>query len=151
MPCERYARPRSRAGIGLPARPIVACYDRAAMTAQARLGALAARIEADPAVLAAVRSDGDALAAAADHGAADPGHADAALRWRIAVVRAVIAAPPDGDAVRELYGELVDRYRDQPARLARLRSLGEEIRRLEADGTLASSLVARSDRRPHRR
>jgi hypothetical protein len=49
--------------------------------------------------------------------------------------------------VRELYGELVDRYRDQPARLAQLRSLGDEIRRLEAEGTLASSLVARSDRR----
>ena len=63
---------------------------------------------------------------------------------------AVIAAPPDGDAVRELYGELVDRYRDQPARLARIRAIGDEIRRLEAEGTLASSLVARSDRRPHR-
>ncbi len=121
------------------------------MTAQARLAALAARIEADPAALAAVRSDGDALADAADGDPDDPEDVDAALRWRIAVVRAVIAAPPDGDAVRELYGELVDRYRDQPARLARLRTLGEEIRRLEADGTLASSLVARSDRRPHRR
>jgi len=118
------------------------------MTAQARLAALAARIEADPSALAAVRSDGDALADAADPD--DPEQGDAALRWRIAVVRAVIAAPPDGDAVRELYGELVDRYRDQPARLARLRALGDDIRRLEADGTLASSLVARSDRRPHR-
>src|SRR4051812_49737363 len=28
-------------------------------------------------------------------------------------------SPPDGDAVRELYGELVDRYRDHPDRLAR--------------------------------
>ena len=118
------------------------------MTAHARLVALAARIEADPAALAAVRSDGDALVDAADP--ADASYGDAVLRWRIAVLRAVIAAPPDGDAVRELYGELVDRYRDQPARLARLRTLGEDIRRLEADGTLASSLVARSDRRPHR-
>jgi hypothetical protein len=123
------------------------------MTAHARLAALAGRLEADPAALAAVRSDGDALADAADHGAAaDPGGTqDTVLRWRIAVLRAVIAAPPDGDAVRELYGELVDRYRDQPGRLARLRALGDEIRRLEADGTLASSLVARSDRRPNRR
>jgi len=133
------------------------------MTAQGQLAALAARIEADPAVLAELRADGDALADQVDAArAADPpagdtaagegaDDADAALRWRVAVVRAVIAAPPDGDAVRELYGELVDRYRDQPARLARLRTLGEEIRRLEADGTLASSLVARSDRRPHRR
>ena len=124
------------------------------MTVQGRLAMLAARIEGDPAALAEVRADGDALAdeidgasAAADRPAAD---GDTALRWRIAVVRAVIAAPPDGDAVRELYGELVDRYRDQPVRLAALRPLGDDIRRLEADGTLASSLVARSDRRPRR-
>jgi hypothetical protein len=133
------------------------------MTSQARLAALAARIEADPVALAAARTEGDALAMAleaepdrqADRQAdrpldGDPDR-DLALRWRIAVLRAVMAAPPDGDAVRELYGELVDRYRDQPARLAALRPLGDEIRRLEADGTLASSLVARSDRRPHRR
>jgi hypothetical protein len=121
------------------------------MTAQARLAALAARVEADPAALAAARADGDALAQTLD-GESDGAHdGELALRWRMAVVRAVIVAPPDGDAVRELYGELVDRYRDQPARLAHLRHLGDEIRRLEADGTLASSLVARSDRRPHRR
>jgi hypothetical protein len=117
------------------------------MTAQGRLATLAARIEGDPAALADVRADGDALAEEIDRSAAG---SDTALRWRIAVVRAVIAAPPDGDAVRELYGELVDRYRDQPDRMAGLRQLGDEIRRLEADGTLASSLVARSDRRPRR-
>jgi hypothetical protein len=116
------------------------------MTAQARLAALAATIEADPSALAAARDDGDALAEAPELRGGDD-----ALRWRIAVVRAVMAAPPDGDAVRELYGELVDRYRDQPVRLAQLRALGDEIRRLEADGTLARSMVARSDRRPHRR
>lgn len=117
------------------------------MTAQARLAALAARIEADPAALAELRRDGDALADEADRaGVLD---VDTALRWRIAVLHAVIAAPPDDDAVRELYGELVDRYRDQPDRLAVLRPLGDEIRRLEADGTLARSLVARSDRRRH--
>lgn len=125
------------------------------MTAQARLAALAARIEADPAALAAARADGDALAEVLDGepgGQADGQHdGELALRWRMAVVRAVMTAPPDGDAVRELYGELVDRYRDEPARLAMLRPLGDEIRRLEAEGTLASSLVARSDRRPHRR
>ena len=115
------------------------------MTAQARLAALVARIEADPAALATTRRDGDALA---DEPALDPG--DDALRWRIAVVRAVMAAPPDGDEVRELYGALVDRYRGQPARLAQLRPLGDEIRRLEANGTLARSLVARSNRKPRR-
>ena len=117
------------------------------MTAPARLAALAAKVEADPAALVAARADGDALADTLD---GDPRGGDAALRWRIAVVRAVIAAPPDGDAVRELYGELVDRYRAQPERLAALRPLGDEIRRLEAKGTLARSLVVRSDRRPRR-
>jgi hypothetical protein len=129
------------------------------MMAQGRLAALAARIEGDPAALAEVRADGDALADELDAAGGGPGDAagagpgsegDVALRWRIAVVRAVIAAPPDGDAVRELYGELVDRYRGQPERMAALRLLGDEIRRLEAEGTLASSLVARSDRRPRR-
>jgi hypothetical protein len=121
------------------------------MTEQGRLAALAARIETDPAALAELRADGDALAEKADPGGAPAAEqGDTALRWRIAVVRAVIAAPRDGDEVRELYGELVDRYRDQPERMAALRPLGDDIRRLEAEGTLASSLVARSDRRPRR-
>lgn len=115
------------------------------MTAHARLAALAATIEADPAALPGVRDEGDALA-----DRPELSEDDAALRWRIAVVRAVMAAPPDGDAVRELYGELVDRYRARPDRLAELRPLGDEIRRREADGTLARSLVARSDRRTNR-
>jgi hypothetical protein len=108
--------------------------------AASRLFALVERCEADAAQVAPARADGDALA--------DLVGGDLALRWRVAVVRAVIADPPDGDAVREAYGELVDRYRDEPARLAMLRPLGEEIRRLEAEGTLPSALVARSDRRP---
>jgi uncharacterized sporulation protein YeaH/YhbH (DUF444 family) len=119
------------------------------MMAQGRLAALAARIEGNPAALAEVRDEGGALADEIDAGGV-PADVDVALRWRIAVVRAVIASPPDGDAVRELYGELIDRYRGQPERMAQLRALGDEIRRLEADGTLASSLVARSDRRPRR-
>jgi hypothetical protein len=108
-----------------------------------RLTALIERCERDPAAASAtsdVRADGDALA--------DAVGGDLALRWHIAVVRAVIASPPDADAVREAYGELVDRYRSDPARLAQLRPLGDEIRRLEADGTLPSAMVARSDRRP---
>jgi hypothetical protein len=110
--------------------------------AASRLIALVERCEADPAAVAPAEADGDALAEAVG--------GDLALRWRIAVVRALIAAPPDGDAVREAYGELVDRYRGDPARLARLRPLGDEIRRLEADGTLPRALVARSDRRSRR-
>lgn len=120
------------------------CYARAAMTGDpaSRLAALVERCERDADAAAKARSEGDALA--------DAVGGDLALRWRIAVVRAVIADPPDGDAVREAYGELVDRYRDDPARLAILRPLGDEIRRLEADGTLPRALVARSDRRRRR-
>lgn len=109
----------------------------------ARLTALAARCERDPAELAAIRAEGDALAL--DLGG------DVALRWRMAVLRALIASPPDDDAVREAYGELVDRYRDDPPRLAALRTLGDEIRRLESEGALPSTLVVRSDRGPRRR
>lgn len=107
-----------------------------------RLAALVERCESDAAAALAARAEGDALAEAVG--------GDLALRWRIAVVRGVIAAPPDGDAVREAYGELVDRYREDPDRLARLRPLGDEIRRLEAEGALPSALVARSERRPRR-
>ena len=107
-----------------------------------RLAALVERCERDAAAVGGARGEGDALA--------DAVGGDLALRWGIAVVRAVMAAPPDGDAVREAYGELVDRYRDDPARLAMLRPLGDEIRRLEDEGTLARALVARSERRPRR-
>ncbi len=74
-------------------------------------------------------------------------HVDAELDSQIQRVRALIADPPDGDAVREAYGELVDRYRDDPDCLAKLRLLGDEIRQLEAEGALPSAMVARSDRR----
>jgi hypothetical protein len=107
--------------------------------ATARLTALAERVEADPGALGE-REAGDRLA--------DEAGGEAALRWRIAVVRALIAAPPDPDAVREAYGELVDRYRDDPQSLARIKPIGDEIRRRESDGSLPSTLVVRSDRRP---
>jgi hypothetical protein len=105
----------------------------------ARFGALVARCEADPSAVAAARADGDVLAA-------DVG-GELALRWRVACVRALIAAPPDGDAVREAYGELLDRYRDDAAAMTALRALGDDIRKLEAQGTLPRALVARSDRK----
>lgn len=111
-----------------------------AVDAKARLTALVARCEADPAALATDRAKGDVLALDVE--------GDVALRWRIAVVRALMAAPPDSDAVREAYGELVDRYRGDPTALAQIKPLGDEIRRRESDGSLASTLVARSDRRP---
>lgn len=89
--------------------------------------------------MAGVRESGDALALEVG--------GELALRWRLAVLRAVLDAPPDDDAVRELYGELVDRYRDDPKSLAVIKPLGDEIRRRESDGSLPSTLVVRSDRR----
>jgi hypothetical protein len=141
------APPSLSGGIGAPIRARTLTIPRATLggvsgDAASRLAAIVERSEADPAAVAAALTDGEALASAVG--------GDLAFRWRVAVVRGVIAAPPDGDAVREAYGELVDRYREEPARLAALRPLGDEIRRLEADGTLPSALVVRSDRRPRR-
>jgi hypothetical protein len=101
--------------------------------------ALVERCEAEGVIDDAMRASGDALAV--EHGGA------LALRWRVAVLRALMADPPDGDAVREAYGELVDRYRDDAVALATVKPLGDEIRKLEAAGKLPSTLVARSDRR----
>jgi len=105
----------------------------------ARLSELVARCEAEPASLAASRETGDVLALELG--------GPLALRWRLAVVNALMADPPDGDAVREAYGELIDRYRDDPTSLATIKPLGDEIRRREAEGSLPSVLVARSNRR----
>jgi hypothetical protein len=68
------------------------------------------------------------------------------LEQDLAELRALLAAPPEDDSVRELYGELVDRYRDDPSSLALLKPIGDEIRKLEADGKLPSTLVVRSPR-----
>ena len=106
--------------------------------AESRLTALIQRIEGDPGAVEQ-RDAGDQLA--------DEVEGALALRWRMGVVRALIAAPPDPDAVREAYGELVDRYRDDPKSLAVIKPLGDEIRRRESDGSLPSTLVVRSDRR----
>lgn len=72
---------------------------------------------------------------------------DARLDEDLRALRALLEVPPEDDSVRELYGELVDRYRDDEASLALLRPIGDEIRKLEADGKLPSTLVVRSERR----
>lgn len=71
---------------------------------------------------------------------------DGRLDDDLRVLRALLESPPEDDSVRELYGELVDRYRDDEASLARLRPVGDEIRKLEAEGRLPSTLVVRSPR-----
>ena len=72
---------------------------------------------------------------------------DARLEQDLAALRALLGSPPEDDSVRELYGELVDRYRDDAESLARLKPFGDEIRKLETEGRLPSTLVVRSDRR----
>jgi len=112
---------------------------RVSQDAATRLTALVAGAQADLASVTELRADGDALAIEVG--------GDLALRWGICVIRSLIADPPDGDAVREAYGELIDRHRENAGHLAQLRALGDEIRKLEADGVLPSAMVARSDRR----
>lgn len=107
---------------------------------KARLAALVAKCNAELGEVAAARKVGDPLAATMG--------GELALEWRMLVLRAAIVAPPDGDAVRELYGELVDRYRDDAAALGIIKPVGAEIRKLEAAGELPSTMVARSKRRP---
>jgi hypothetical protein len=106
------------------------------------LAELVERCAVDPAAIARTRTEGDALAIQVG--------GKSALDWRVSVLRYVMAHPSDDDAVRELYGELCDRYRDDPDGLKALKPLGEQIRKLEAEGTLPSTLVARSDRRSRR-
>ncbi len=71
------------------------------------------------------------------------------LHARCNELKQLMAAPPvdNADAVRELYCELVDRYRADGEALAILKPLGEQIRKLEAEGKLPSTLVARSARK----
>ena len=102
-----------------------------------QLTALVQRIDEDPAALE--RETGDKLA--------DEVGGELALRWRMGVVKALMAKPPDSDAVREAYGELVDRYRDDEAALSLIKPLGDEIKRRESDGSLPQTMVARSNRR----
>ena len=95
--------------------------------------------EADLAAVAGVRAQARKLAGTVG--------GELALRWEIVELRAALVAPPDDDSIREHNGALLDRHRDQPAAMALLRPLGDEIRKLEAEGVLPSALVVRSPRR----
>jgi hypothetical protein len=93
----------------------------------------------------------DELAAAlGPHVLADP---ELRFRWQVVELRALLlhADTDHDDRIRERYGELLDEYRAAPARLAALRPIGDEIRRLERAGVLPSSLVVRTPRPPHSR
>ena len=83
-----------------------------------------------------------------------------AFAWHLCELRAGLGdlglAPGDDDGaraewVRERYGELIDRHRAEPLRLAALREIGDRLRQLERDGALPSTLVVRSPRPSRRR
>jgi hypothetical protein len=74
---------------------------------------------------------------------------EALFRWQLALLRAYLDhVPDDEDWIRERYSELLDAYRDQPERLARLYELGARIREMEATGELPQTMVARPPRKP---
>jgi len=76
---------------------------------------------------------------------------DVQFRWQLGELRAVLDQLPDDEEwVRERYSELLDSHREHPDRLARLYPIGEEIRRLEAEGTLPRAIVLRGPRGPKR-
>jgi hypothetical protein len=75
------------------------------------------------------------------------------LEFRLLGLRAGLEGAPrepceidDADWVREAYGELLEEYRDDPMRLARIRAVGRLIGAAEARGDLPRSLVRRAPR-----
>jgi hypothetical protein len=112
---------------------------RAPATPAATLEDLVSACEADLRAVPAARTTAASLAGEVG--------GELGLRWEIVELRAAMASPPDDDSIRERYGELVDRHRDDPARMDRLRALGDEIRALEEQGVLPSSLVVRAPRK----
>lgn len=69
------------------------------------------------------------------------------FRWRVLVLRAALAEPPADDTIAELYGELVDCARGDPARLAQVRQLGEHLRALQEADVLPRTMLLRAPRR----
>jgi hypothetical protein len=76
---------------------------------------------------------------------------DLLFRWQIHHLRWFLHAAAEhtdsGDEARELYGTLLDEYREDEPRLAIVRRFGEEIARLEAAGDLPRAMVVRRKRR----
>lgn len=93
------------------------------------------------------QDDHGALAAAA---AARGGEVWLALRlgWLRAALAEQRRRAGDGedDGIRELYGELLDEHRDQPAALARIREVGRLIDEAVERGDLPRALIRRAPR-----
>ena len=104
-------------------------------------------------VVSAERGDAAAAAALAADSAAlgRMRDADRDLGFRAALVALahVLAHPttfPD-ETARERYSALLDEFGRDPAYLARLKPLGEQLHALEREGVLPRSMVVRSRRR----
>ena len=108
------------------------------------LRALVASAEGgDAAAAAALAADATALASMLD--------ADHELGFRAALVALahVLAHPtqyPD-ETARERYSALLDEFGRDPALMAKLKPLGEQLHALEREGVLPRSMVVRSRRR----
>jgi hypothetical protein len=97
----------------------------------------------DAAAAAALAADAAALVRLRD--------ADRELGFRGALVALahVLAQPatyPD-DTARERYSALLDEFGREPAHMAKLKPLGEQLHALEREGVLPRSMVVRSRRR----
>jgi hypothetical protein len=69
------------------------------------------------------------------------------LEFRLLGLRAGLeGAADDPDWVREAYGELLEEYRDDPVRVARIRAVGRLIDAAVARGDLPRALVRRAPR-----
>jgi hypothetical protein len=74
---------------------------------------------------------------------------EAWLDYRLACLRAALAVggdDDDADQVRELYGELCEEHRAEPASLDRIRAVGRQIEEAVARGDLPRALVRRGPR-----
>jgi hypothetical protein len=66
------------------------------------------------------------------------------LRYRICDLRSRLDDPDQSDDIRELYSELLEDHRDDPASMARLRALGRQINELTAEDKLPRAIVRRT-------
>lgn len=109
------------------------------VSAAQRLASLIDLGEQDLSLVAAHRAEAATLLPLVDEGLG--------FRWRVLLLRATLAAPPTDDTIAELYGELVDCARGDPAKLAEVRQLGEHLRALQEAEVLPRTMMLRAPRR----
>lgn len=108
-------------------------------SAAQRLASLIDSGERDLSIVTAHRAEAATLLPLVDEGLG--------FRWRILLLRATLTAPPADDTIAELYGELVDCARSDPAKLAQVRRLGDQLRALQEAEVLPRTMMLRAPRR----